>query len=334
MSSQPIDKLAAARGEGDLPPEQKLEVLVALTDDEDATLRVEARNTLAAWTNEQLIPILRKRATSAETLRYYLHPENRRLELVETVLCNRSTPQEDIAELAAETDMEIVRILLENIDRLRTKALTALRDNKGYLALYENRTTAVGEGFVFEPNLLDMMIIEARMEDEREGFTGLTEEEIEEHDKLIAEADATGDEEQKAKSIYAKVAKMSVSQKVQLALKGNKEERALLIRDSSKVISRAVLNSPKLTDSEVESFSNSKSVSDEVLRLISMSRKFMKSYATMRNLVNNPKTPIDVAMTLLNRLVITDVRMVAGNKGVSEIVRKTAIKMAKAKSSS
>jgi hypothetical protein len=333
LPSQPLDKLAAARGQIDLPPEARLELLVALTDEDDVDIRSEARRTLSAWSTDDLTPILRRRATSPDTLKYFLHRENLRSDLLPVLLANRSTPQESVADLAAEADMDTVRILLDNIDRLRTKALTALRDNSSYLSLYENRLTAVDDGFVFEPNLLEMLIIEARLEDEREGKVGLTDEEIEEHDKAIAEADSKGDEEKKNQSIYAKVAKMSVSQKVQLALKGNKEERAMLIRDASKVVTRAVLNSPKLTDSEVESFSNSKNVNDEVLRLISMSRKFMKSYSTMRNLVNNPKTPIDVAMTLLPRLVITDVRGVAGNKNVSEVVRKMAIKLAKQKAS-
>ena len=150
----------------------------ALADDEDAELRREARQTLAAWTNDQLRPILRLRKTSPDTLRYFLHPENRRIELVPALLTNRSTPQGDIAELAAGADVETVKILLDNIDRLRTKALTALRDNKAYLALYENRMTSVEDGFVFEPNLLEMLIIEARLEDERESRAGITDEEI------------------------------------------------------------------------------------------------------------------------------------------------------------
>ena len=330
---QPMDKLAAARGQTDLPPEARLELLVALTDeDEDAGVRSEARRTLSEWTSDELTPILRRRSTSKDTLRYFLQPDNLRKELLPALLANRSTPQDVVADLAAGADIDTVRILLDNIDRLRTKALTALRDNSAYLNLYENRLTAVDDGFVFEPNLLEMLIIEARIEDEREGKVGLTDEEIEEHDKAIKEAEAKGDEEKKAESIFSKIAKMSVSQKVQLALKGNKEERAMLIRDSSKVVSRATLNSPKLTDSEVEAFSNSKNVNDEVLRLISMSRKFMKNYPVMRNLVNNPKTPIDVAMTLLPRLVITDVKVVASNKNVAEIVRKTAIKITKMKS--
>jgi len=177
-----------------------------------------------------------------------------------------------------------------------------------------------------------MLIIEARLEDERTGTVGISDEEIEEHDQKIAEAEATGDETKKALSIYAKVAKMSVSQKVQVALKGGREERAMLIRDASKVVTRAVLGSPKLTDAEIESFSNAKNVSDEVLRMISMSRKYMKSYSVIKNLANNPRTPLDVGLPLLNRLIITDIRAVAMNKNVSETVRKTAIKMAKAKS--
>lgn len=331
MSLSPIDKLAAARGQLEMPPETALELLVALTDEEDSEIRGEARRTLSGWSGEKLAPLLRRRSTSPEVLGYFLKQDNLNLELLSVVLTNRSAPQDSVADLAAVANIETIKIMMDNIDRLRTQALIALKHNTSYLAMHENRSTAVEEGFVFEPNLLEMLIIEARLEDERAGAVELSEEEAEKIDKEIAEAEAKGDEKKKTESMYAKVAKMGISQKVQLALKGNKEERAMLIRDSSKVVSRAVLGSPKLTDSEVVAFSNSRSVSDEVLRLISMSRKFMKTYAVMRNLVNNPRTPIDVALPLLQRLIITDVKGVAGNNGVSETIRKMAIKMFKQK---
>ncbi len=331
MSLPPIDKLAAARGSLDMPPESALELLVALTEEDDSDIRREARSTLEAWTNEQLTPLLKRRAASTETLRYFLNQDTLRMELLPTLLANRSTPQDAVADLATVANMDTIKCMLDNIDRLRTSALVALKNNASYMKLYENRSSVTDEGFVFEPNLLEMLIIEARLEDEREGTVGLSDEEIEEHDKAIAAADAAGDEEKKSTSIYAKLAKMSVSQKVQAAIKGGREERAMLIRDASKVVQRAVLGSPKLTDSEVENFSNAKNVSDEVLRMISMNRKFMKSYSVMKNLANNPRTPIDVGLPLLNRLIITDLRMVAGNKNVSETLRKMADKMAKAK---
>jgi hypothetical protein len=331
MSLPPIDKLAAASGTLDMAPETALELLVALTEEEDAEIRRQAHATLSTWTTEQLTPLLRRRGTSSDVLRYFLNQDALRIELLPTVLSNRATPQEAIADLAAVANMQTIKIMLDSIDRLRTQALIALKNNSSYMTLYENRQAGTEDGFVFEPNLLEMLIIEARLEDEREGHVGLSDEEIEEHDKAIAEAEAEGDEEKKSLSIYAKIAKMSVSQKVQAALKGGREERAMLIRDSSKVVSRAVLGSPKLTDSEVENFSNAKNVSDEVLRMISMSRKFMKSYSVLKNLVNNPRTPLDVGLPLLNRLIITDVRAVAMNKNVSETIRKMATKMAKAK---
>ena len=105
----------------------------------------------------------------------------------------------------------------------------------------------------------------------------------------------------------------------------------MLIRDSSKVVSRAVLGSPKVTDSEIETFSALKSVSDEVLRLISRSRKFMKSYSVLRNIANNPRAPMDVALPLVARLLPQDQRGLAQNKNVAETVRKMAEKAFKQK---
>jgi len=111
-----------------------------------------------------------------------------------------------------------------------------------------------------------MLIIEARLEDERMGNVGLTDEEIEAHDAEIAAAEAHG-EEAKSKSIYAKIAKMSVSQKVQAALKGGKEERSMLIRDSSKVVTRAVLDRRSCRNRKWKSTRTPRNVSDEVLRM-------------------------------------------------------------------
>lgn len=331
MSLPPADKLSAARGELEAAPEMTLELLVALTEEEDPAIRTQARQTLDGWSDEQLRPLLGRRNASAEVLCYFLHPENVRVNLLPHVLANRSAPQDAVAELAAAADVETIKVLLDNIDRLRTRALIALKGNSSYLKMHENRVISVEDGFVFEPNLLEMLITEARLEDEREGQVGLSEEEIARVDAEIVAAEAAGNEEKRHESMYAKVARMSVSQKVQLALKGNKEERSLLIRDSSKVVSRAVLGSPKVTDAEIEAFANAKNVSDEVLRLISTSRKFMKSYSVLRNLVNNPRTPIDVSLSLLTRLVATDLRGVSMNKNISETVRKIAHKMVQQK---
>ena len=132
-------------------------------------------------------------------------------------------------------------------------------------------------------------------------------------------------------STIQKIARLRVGDRVQLAMKGNKEERFVLIRDGSKVVSSAVLESSKLTDSEVETFAGMKNVQESVLRGIAMKRKFMKNYAVVRTLVNNPRCPLDLALTLLNHLLVNDQKAVSMNKNVSETLRKMALKNYKQK---
>src|ERR1019366_7335526 len=134
--------------------------------------------------------------------------------------------------------------------------------------------------------------------------------------------------EEKSEGVFSKIAKMSVAKKVVLALRGSKEERAILVRDGSKVVSRAVLGSPKLTDGEVESFASQKNVSQDVLRLIAMNRKFIKDYIVVKNLANNPRLSIDLGLGLINRLMPNDVRALAANRDVADTIRKMAHKLA------
>ena len=106
----------------------------------------------------------------------------------------------------------------------------------------------------------------------------------------------------------------------------------MLIRDTSRVVYRAVLGSPKITESEVEGFASLKNVSQEVLRLISMSRRFIKDYTVLKNLACNPRTPIDVSLPLLNRLLPNDLRMVSASRDVPETLRKMAQKLIRSRS--
>jgi hypothetical protein len=128
-----------------------------------------------------------------------------------------------------------------------------------------------------------------------------------------------------------KISKLDVKGRIQLAMKGNKEERSLLIRDGTKIVALAVLESGKITDSEVEQFASQKNVLEAVLRAIPMKRRFAKHYAVLRNLVFNPRTPLDVSLGLMKHMLLQDLRNLSGNKEVSETVQKLALKMFKQK---
>ena len=137
--------------------------------------------------------------------------------------------------------------------------------------------------------------------------------------------------EQERGSALQKISRLDIKGRIQLAMKGNKEERSLLIRDGTKIVALAVLDSPKITDGEVEKFASQKNVLEAVLRTIPMKRRFMKHYGIVRNLVFNPRTPLDVALGLMKNILVNDLRNLSGNKEVSETVRKLALKMFKQK---
>ena len=126
------------------------------------------------------------------------------------------------------------------------------------------------------------------------------------------------------KTALQRLQSMNVPQKVQRATKGSREERAILIRDPNKLISVAVLSSPKLTGSEVEAIAKMSSVSEEILRIISTNRNWMKSYVVLSALARNPKTPLPISMNLLNRLNEKDLKVLSTNRNVPEVLRTTA----------
>jgi hypothetical protein len=132
-------------------------------------------------------------------------------------------------------------------------------------------------------------------------------------------------------TVLQKIAKLDIKGRIQLAMKGTKEERSLLVRDGTKLVALAVLESPKISDGEVEKIASQKNVLESVLRAIPMKRRFAKQYPIIRNLVSNPRTPIDLSLGLMKNILVADLRNLAGNKEVSDTIRKLALKMFKQK---
>jgi hypothetical protein len=127
-------------------------------------------------------------------------------------------------------------------------------------------------------------------------------------------------------STLQKISAMTVAQRMNLAMKGSREERAVLIRDPNKIVGVAVLSSPKLTETEVESIAKMTSISDELLRIIANTRAWVKNYGVTVALTRNPKTPVAVSMNMLSRLNDRDLKMLSTDRNVPEILRLTARK--------
>lgn len=136
------------------------------------------------------------------------------------------------------------------------------------------------------------------------------------------EAEAAAPEDEK--TTMQRLAAMNVAQRIAVAMKGSREERAILIRDPNKIVAVAVLSSPKMTETEIESVAKMASVSEEILRIIANTRAWMKRYGVMAALARNPKTPVAIAMNLLGRLNDKDLRTLSTDRNVAEILRISA----------
>lgn len=156
--------------------------------------------------------------------------------------------------------------------------------------------------------------------------------------QAIAEQVATGEDEdtheedeegnetlkEQFKSLYQRLADMTMSQKIRRASLGTKEELMLLVRDHNKVVASAAIRSPKMQESEVVMVSRNRNISDEVLRIVGNTPEWLKSYSVKKNLVENPKTPVTIAQRLVTHLRETDLRSISKSKNVTGPIKDAA----------
>jgi regulator of extracellular matrix RemA (YlzA/DUF370 family) len=133
-------------------------------------------------------------------------------------------------------------------------------------------------------------------------------------------------------SLIKRIMFMNARDRMKLAMKGDREARSILIRDSNRVVATAVIHNPRVTDQEVEAIAAMRTVADEVLRLIAMNRAWARSYSVIHNLVRNPRTPIPTVITTLPRIHTKDLKNLSMNRNVSEATRRQALRLANARS--
>ncbi len=299
-----IVKRQASRGTIPVAAEELLEILVFLTTDPDPTCSDVARQTLAAWPPEKIASLLPNPEASGEALAYFASQPDVPESLVAIIAGHPNAGDDALAPLAGRLSREQLQQIAANDARLETLPQ-------------------------FVARLLERPDLPADLRSRLEGLHGQQTRQQEElaaarARQEEAEAKAKPEEKRVREGLTQKIARLSVSERMQLALKGSKDERLILIRDPGKVVYRAVLQSPKLSDNEIEAFAGMKNISEDALRIIASTRRFMKSHVVVRNLVTNPRTPIDISLGLLNRLTEKDLKFLGKNRNVPETVCSTA----------
>lgn len=329
-------RLMAAQGLLPLKPEDLVEMWTDLVKDADEGVRTAAEKSLSCFPAAELQPILKSRDTPAGVLSWAaIHRSEH--ELREVVLQNTSLPDEMIEALAPVLTQALAELVVINQMRLlrRTSLLVALESNAGLNNDQKRRLRELRESFrigqaeAVPPPALAAVPTPQEAPPEPEiaspGDVSMTEDEA--LGRYLSE-----EERQQTEKVSAvqKIYRLNTAEKLITALKGSREERAILIRDPNRLVATAVLGSPRLTDPEIEAISGMKSVSDEILRKIGNHREWTKRYAVCKNLVCNPRTPIGIALTLVPRLSPRDIKGIAVDRNVPEPVRKQAQKFVKA----
>jgi hypothetical protein len=328
-------RLLAAQGALPLKPSDLVELLHLLLRDPQPDVRETAQATLMAQPAEELLAIGRDRETPPGVLAWIVAQRPER-ELREAVLQNASLQDEAIQVLAGSLSEELAELVVINQTRLlrSTPLLEALEVNASLNSDQKRRLRELRETFKIgpqaEPAPPPPPIVEPPLPPAAEETLQTPP------DAPVTESDAivrylSEEERGQADKVSAvqRIYRLNTAEKIITALKGSREERAILVRDANRLVSTSVLGSPRLTEAEIESFAGMKSLSDEMLRTIGNHREWTKRYQVVANLVRNPKTPIGISLNLVSRLNPRDIKSLTVDRNVPEVVRKHAQKFMK-----
>jgi hypothetical protein len=327
-------RMMAARAMVPLSNSDKATVLYMLTFDHDAGVRDAAAKTATTLPDVILASALRDESVKPPALGYFLRLLWEKDAYAEMLILNASTPDDAVAEVAHKCSLRCVEIIGQNQLRLLRHD-----DVVRQLCTNPNATPALIDGvcdFAVRSGLIlaDVpQMKEARVRlygpeaAERPPDPGPTADEVIRDYHELVDENASPLEERKRLTLNQRVVKMSVAEKIKLATLGNKEARGILIRDTNRLVARAVIESPRITDGEVIMAASSRSCSEDVLRGIYSRGEWTKLYQVKLALVKNPKTPLGIALKWMAMLRDSDVRELCRDKNVPSAVRMQAKKM-------
>lgn len=296
--ARPEQKAALCTGSVPLVPEDRVELLAILASDPDSSVAERAQNALLVQPLEAFLAACARSDVDPRFFSYCANYLSDKKGIADALARNACCPTAHVARVASHLTSAGIQALLDNLERL-----------------------------ISDPQLVLAVIACPAANIEQRELLGEMEKGAVAMNELEEAAAEIEPDPVKRETLFQKVAHMNVVQRLTLALKGGRSERMLLIRDPNKLVQRCVLQSPRLTETEVEAFSCMTNLSGEILRSISLTRVFMKSYAVVKNLVNNPKTPLDVSLHLFPRLTATDLMKLTANKNIPDTLRSTALKL-------
>ena len=325
-------RAAAARGALPLPRAVLTRLYLHLRRDPDESVRNDAETSLARLNPDQIREVVEDPACDAAVLNHFVRTAARDEALAEKMAFHPNADATTLTTLASEGNAAVLDLVLTNQERLlRTPGLVdrlsmnpALRnDQRGKLLDMIDRFFEAGTATTATP----AAAADGDEPEDPEQVAKLLEVDVGElfaASEIMDGEEFAQSEDLVVRSAYKRILTLNVARKAILAMKGGREERLILIRDTNKVVSLSVLKNPRITEGEVESIAAMRNVSDEILRQVGINREWSKNYLVMSNLIRNPRTPPSISTNFVARLNNKDLKQVSGDRNVPEIIRKMA----------
>lgn len=324
--------LLAAQGLLPLPAGELVDLQVALATGEDVEAAGLAGESLAAM-EPRLVSSYISQDAPDDVQRWFAANSSSR-EIIGALLRRRDVPTEVLQQLAPRLAPDLQEMLLLRQDRItQTPDLLVALETNPQLSSFSTRRIRELREHLLGGLAQERQAAEAAREEAEE-------EEVPEHvvQAAIEQVRATvppgeGEvEQERTKLTEGQIRQLPVAVRLKLARNAPRTLRQFLIRDSSTLVAIAVLQSNPISEQEVEGYARSRNVVPEVLEHISKQRQWVGKYPVMLNLTCNPRTPLPIALRLVNQVAVRDLRNMAKDRNLAEAVRSSALRLYKVKS--
>jgi hypothetical protein len=329
-------RTAAARGALPLPRTELVQLFVILIEDDEEEIRQAAQASLEALDTAAIQEVLADPSCKPEVLVHFAKSATRQEAIAERIAFHPEVPVRALTILAAGGSGPVIELVLTNQEKLLAQPglLEKLMVNPALQANQRGRILELLDRAVKLQEQARAAAAERGADAEGdEGPEDLEQAaqllEVDVGDLLSASEIMGGEEflesdDEEIRTAYQKIIELNAAQKAILAMKGGREERLILIRDTNKVVALAVLRNGRLTENEVESIAKMRNVTDEVLRGIGTNRDWIKNYAVVHALLCNPRTPPGISTNFVSRLQNRDLKNLSTSRDVPELIRKMA----------
>ncbi len=322
-------QLAAAQGAISMRADDLVTTLMFLCQGADQLVRSRALRTLKDLPAHDLRSLAKDRETQPQLLHFLARARLHDVELMQTLLANPGVGEQTLALAARYANREVLSLLADNEQHLAMRpqladlicanpaADQALRIRLGQ---GEKRTSACAE-----PK-------------QEQGQERAGDDDQEEARAAVSSLDEAQEEpleddeiEELSRSKYQLALEMPVSEKIKMAMTGDKEWRTILLREANKMISSAVLKNLRITEGEVLSVARNRSANDELIRTITLNNEWLKNLEIKKALIVHPRTPLPKALRYMSVLTQKDLRYIAKSRNVSRVIVNNARRMLAAK---